>query len=161
MINRTLLFLQGNQYTIYNMVLLSRDRVSASPRVGCFSDYPPENTEQSLKSTTTIERHVPPITPMLSIPNAQKTAEALNETSKTDHRTAWKALKTAQKSQKQVKLNKIFLSHYQGVEVLDQKKDFKIFGQNRKRQYFCNPKRRGKGLREWGAVGERGLDLWK
>ena len=71
------------------MVLLSRDRVSASPRVGCFSDYQPENTEQSLKhSTTPIERHVPPITPMLSIQNAQKTAEALNETAKTDPKIA-------------------------------------------------------------------------
>ena len=67
---------------------------------------------------------------MISILNAQEPPE--------------KAFKTAQKSQKQVKLNKIFLSHYQGVEVLEQKKDFKIFGQNRKRQYFCNPKRRGK-----------------
>ena len=69
------------------MVLLSRDRVSASPRADC-SDYQPENTEQSLKSTTTIERHVPPITPMLSIPKAQKTAEALNETAKTDPKIA-------------------------------------------------------------------------
>ena len=40
---------------------------------------------------------------MISILNAQEPPE--------------KALKTAQKSQKQVKLNKIFLSHYQGVEV--------------------------------------------
>ena len=64
------------------MVLLSRDRVSASPRVGCFSDYQPENTEQSLKSTTFIERHVPPITPMLSILNAQKPPTATNETAK-------------------------------------------------------------------------------
>ena len=56
---------------IYYMVLLSRDRVLASPRADC-SDYQPENTEQSLKSTTTIERHVLPITPMLSIQNAQK-----------------------------------------------------------------------------------------
>ena len=71
MINRTLLSLQGNQYTIYSIVLLSRDRVLASPRADC-SDYQPENTEQSLKSTTTIERHVLPITPMLSIPKAQK-----------------------------------------------------------------------------------------
>ena len=38
------------------MVLLSRDRVSASPRVGCFSDYPPENTEQSLKHSTNLHR---------------------------------------------------------------------------------------------------------
>ena len=99
---------------------------------------------------------------MFSIPKAQKTAEALNETSKTDPKTAWKAFKTAQKSLKQVKLNKIFLSHYQGVEVLEQKKDFKIFGQNWKRQYFCNPKRRGKqGERMRGTVGERELDLWK
>ena len=70
------------------MVLLTRDRVSASPRVGCFSGFQPENTEQSLKSTTTIERHIPPITLMLSIQNAQKTAKALNETSKTDQKTA-------------------------------------------------------------------------
>ena len=136
----------GNQYTIYNIVLLSRDRVSASHRVGCFSDYQPESTEQSLKHSTNLHRtlHVPPITPIISISKEQKTAEALNETAKTDPRTTWKALQTAQKSQKQVKLNKIFLSHYQRVEVLEQKKDFKIFGQNRKRQYFCNPKRRGK-----------------
>ena len=85
---------------------------------------------------------------MLSIPKRTKNREALNETSKTDPKNRLKSLQTAQKSQKQVKLNKIFLSHYQGVEVLEQKKDFKIFGQNRKRQYFCNPKRRGKGLRE-------------
>ena len=82
---------------------------------------------------------------MISILNAQKPPE--------------KALQTAQKSLKQVKLNKIFLSHYQGVEVLEQKKDFKIFGQNRKRQYFCNPKRRGKqGARMRGSR-RGGLDL--
>ena len=52
----TLLSLQGNQYTIYNMVLLSRDRVSASSRVGCFSDFQPENTEQSLKHSTNLHR---------------------------------------------------------------------------------------------------------
>ena len=93
--------------------------------------------------------------------NEQKTAEALNETSKTDPKTAWKAFKTAQKSRKQVKLDKIFLSHYQGVEVLEQKKDFKIFGQNWKRQYFCNPKRRGKRGERREGKSERGLDLWK
>ena len=53
---------------------------------------------------------------MISILNAQEPPE--------------KALQTAQKSLKQVKLDKIFLSHYQGVEVLELKKDFKIFGQN-------------------------------
>ena len=35
-----------------------------------------------------IERHVPPIMTIISIPNAQKTAEALNETSKTDPKIA-------------------------------------------------------------------------
>ena len=69
------------------MVLLSRDRVSASPRADC-SDFQPESTEQSLKYTTTIERHVPPITPIISISKAQKTAEALNETAKTDPKIA-------------------------------------------------------------------------
>ncbi|MBS7313317.1 MAG: hypothetical protein KIG54_00860 [Bacteroidales bacterium] len=40
---------------IYNMLLLSRDGASASPRADC-SYYQPENTEQSLNhSTTTIE----------------------------------------------------------------------------------------------------------
>ena len=98
---------------------------------------------------------------MLSIQKSTKTAEDLNETAKTDQKTTWKALKTAQKSQKQVKLDKIFLSHYQVVEVSDQKKDFKIFGQNRKRQYFCNPKRRGKGSERREGKSERELDLWK
>ena len=71
------------------MVLLSRDRVSAPPRVGCFSDYQPENTEQSLKHSANLHRtlHVPPITPIISIQKAQKTAEALNETAKTDPKT--------------------------------------------------------------------------
>ena len=71
------------------MVLLSRDRVSASPRADC-SYYPPENTEQSLKHSTNLHRtlHVLPITPIISIQNAQKTAEALNETSKTDPKIA-------------------------------------------------------------------------
>ena len=70
------------------MVLLSRDRVSASPRVGCFSDYQSESTEQSLKSTTTIERHVPPITLCFLSKKHKKTAEDLNGTSKTDPKTA-------------------------------------------------------------------------
>ena len=57
---------------------------------------------------------------MISILNAQKPTIEPPE----------KPSKLPQKSRKQVKLNKIFLSHYQGVEVLEQKKDFKIFGQN-------------------------------
>ena len=70
------------------MVLLTRGDAYALPRADC-SDYQPENTEQSLKhSTTAIERHVPPITPMLSIQKSTKTAEDLNETAKTDPKTA-------------------------------------------------------------------------
>ena len=145
MTHRTLLSLQGNQYIIYtNGIIISGQSVSIAPSWVLLS-YPPENTEQIIE--TFYNPHRTPCTSynaMLSIPKAQKTAEALNETAKTDPKTAWKAFKTAQKSLKQVKLNKIFLSHYQGVEVLEQKKDFKIFGQNRKGQYFCNPKRRGK-----------------
>ena len=72
MINRTLLPLQGNQYTIYNIVLLTRDRVSASPRADC-SDYQPESTEQIIE--TFYNHHRTPCTSynaMLSIPKAQK-----------------------------------------------------------------------------------------
>ena len=47
--------------------------------------------ERRSKKPTTIngiiERHVPPITPIISIQKAQKTAEALNETAKTDPKT--------------------------------------------------------------------------
>ena len=146
MINRTLLSLQGNQYTIYtNGIIISGQSVSIAPS-WVLLGFQPENTEQSLKHSTNLHR-----TPCTSY-NAyvfypkctKKPPKFWTKRTKTDPRTAWKAFKTAQKSLKQVKLNKIFLSHYQGVEVLEQKKDFKIFGQNRKRQYFCNPKRRGK-----------------
>ena len=41
---------------------------------------------------------------------------------------------------------------------MEQKKDFKIFGQNRKRQYFCNPKRRGKQGERREGKSERELD---
>ena len=40
---------------------------------------------------------------------------------------------------------------------MEQKKDFKIFGQNRKRQYFCNPKRRGKQGERREGQSERGI----
>ena len=70
------------------MVLLSRDRVSASPEL-IVRTISPKAQNKSLKhSTTPIERHVPPITPMLSIQNAQKNAEALNGTAKTAPKTA-------------------------------------------------------------------------
>ena len=74
---------------IYNMVLLTRGDAYALPRADC-SDYQPENTEQSLKHSTNLHRtlHVPPITPMLSIQKSTKTAEDLNETAKTDPKTA-------------------------------------------------------------------------
>ena len=87
------------------MVLLSRDRVLASPRADC-SDYQPENTEQSLKHSTNLHRtlHVLPITPMFSIPKAQKTAEALNETSKTDPKSRLKSLQNRSKVSKASKI---------------------------------------------------------
>ena len=131
---------------IYNIVLLSRDRVSASPWVGCFWAISPKTRNKSLKHSTNLHRtlHVLPITLCFLSKTHKKTPKFYPKRTKTDHRTAWKAFKTAQKYRNWLKLDKIFLSHYQVVEVLEQKKDFKIFGQNRKRQYFCNPKRRGK-----------------
>ena len=102
--NRTLLSLQGNQYTIYNIVLLSRDRVSASPRVGCFSEYQSENTEQSLKSTTTIERHVLPITPMLFIQKAQKNRRSSERNSKNRPKNRLKSLQNRSKVSKASKI---------------------------------------------------------
>ena len=96
--------------------------------------------------------HVLPITLCFLSKTHKKTPKFYPKRTKTDHRTAWKAFKTAQKYRNWLKLDKIFLSHYQVVEVLEQKKDFKIFGQNWKRQYFCNPKRRGKqGARMRGS----------
>ena len=82
---------------------------------------------------------------MLSIQNAQKNRRSSERNFKNrPEKPPEKPSKLLQKYRNGLKLDKIFLSHYQGVEVLEQKKDFKIFGQNRKRQYFCNPKRRGK-----------------
>ena len=88
------------------MVLLTRDRVSASLRVGCFSDYQPENTEQSLKHSTNLHRTFKslPITTIISIQKAQKTAEALNETSKTDPKNHLKILQNRSKVSKAGKI---------------------------------------------------------
>ena len=67
---------------------------------------------------------------MLSIQKAQKSRRSSERNSKNRPKNRLKSPQNRSKVSKQVKLNKIFLSHYQGVEVLDQKKDFKIFGQN-------------------------------
>ena len=87
MVNRTLLSLQGNKYTIYtNGIIISGQSVSIAPSWLLFG-------LSVRKHRTIIEiynHHRTPCTSynaMLSIPKAQKTAEALNETSKTDPKT--------------------------------------------------------------------------
>ena len=51
-----------------------------------------------------IERHVPPIMTIISIPNAQKTAEALNETSKNRPKNHLKSLQNRSKVSKASKI---------------------------------------------------------
>ena len=70
--NTFVLTRQPIQYTIW-YYYLGTERKHRPELIVCLY-YQSENTEQSLKHSTNLHRtlHVPPITPMFSIPKAQK-----------------------------------------------------------------------------------------
>ena len=76
------------------------------PELSAFRTISPKTQNKSLKHSTNLHRtlHVPPITTIISIQNAQKTAEALNGTAKTDPKNR---LKSPQNRSKVSKASKI------------------------------------------------------